>query len=161
MKIFLTIIYFIIIGQGCFFFGLLLPRERFDEDIFPYKSFGWERKGKVYNALRIKKWKCKVPDMSMITDKIFPKRISLGMTSKELDRLIKESCVAEFIHYVLSVLALGFYYIWKGKTGTILTILYIFGNLPYVIIQRYNRPKFVTLREKLKLREERTLNANV
>lgn len=161
MRILLTVIYFVLIGQGCFFFGLLLPRERFDEEAFPYKAYAWERKGKLYDVLHIKKWKRRVPDMSMVTDKIFPKRLSSGITVEELDRLVKESCVAELIHYILAVLGLGFYYIWKGKTGAVLTVLYILGNIPYIIIQRYNRPNFISLREKLKIREERTLRANV
>ncbi len=161
MRILLTVIYFILIGQGCFFFGLLLPRERFDEKAFPYKAFVWEGKGKIYDTLHIKKWKRRVPDMSMVTDKIFPKRLSSVISAEKLNRLVKESCVAEFIHYILSALGLGFYYIWKGKAGAVLTVLYILGNLPYIMIQRYNRPHFISLREKLKLREERTLSANV
>lgn len=158
MKILMTVIYFIVIGQGCFYFGLALPRRLFDEDSFPYKPFKWERDGRFYDKFRIKKWKAIVPDMSMITKLIFPKRIKANVTSAELDRLVKESCVAEMIHYVLCILSIGFYHIWKSKTGVILTILYFIGNVPYIMIQRYNRPNFISLREKLKLREERLAN---
>lgn len=158
MKILMTVIYFIVIGQGCFYFGLALPRRLFDEDSFPYKPFKWENDGRFYDKFRVKKWKAVVPDMSMITKLIFPKRIKTNVTSAELDRLVKESCVAEMIHYVLCILSIGFYHIWKSKTGVILTILYFVGNIPYIMIQRYNRPNFISLREKLKLREERLAN---
>ncbi len=160
MKIFWTILYFILIGQGCFYFGLALPREKFDEEGFPYKSFVWERNGRFYDKFHVKKWKSHVPDMSIITKLLFPKKVPSNITSKEVDRLIKESCVAEMIHYLLCILSVGFYHIWKGKTGVIISVFYFLGNLPYIMIQRYNRPNFISLRERLKLREERIANAN-
>lgn len=160
MKILFTIIYFILIGQGCFYFGLALPRKSFNENSFPYKSFKWEKDGKIYNKLYIKKWKSKVPDMSIITNLLFPKRVQANVTAEKLDRLIKESCVAEMIHYVLCVLSIGFYHIWKGKVGTIISVLYFIGNIPYILIQRYNRPHFISLRDRLILREARHINAN-
>lgn len=160
MKILMTVIYFTVIGQGCFYIGLALPRKAFDENSFPYRSFKWENNGKIYDKLKVKKWKSVVPDMSMITKLIFPKRIRGSVTSADLDRLAKESCVAEMIHYVLCILSVGFYHIWRGKTGVLLSVLYFLGNVPYIIIQRYNRPNFVSLRDRLALREERIANAN-
>ncbi len=160
MKILFTIIYFILIGQGCFYFGLALPRDKFYENKFPYKSFAWEKNGKIYDNLHIKKWKSRVPDMSMLTHLIFPKRVQANITAQKLDRLVKESCVAEIIHYILCVFSIGFYHIWKGKTGTIISVLYFLGNIPYILIQRYNRPHFISLRDKMILREERHINAN-
>ncbi len=160
MKVLITIIYFIFIGQGCFFFGLALPRNIFNEAGFPYKIYRWELGGKIYNKFYVKKWKSKVPDMSMVTNLIFPKRVRANVTSEDIDRLIKESCVAEFIHYILCVLSIGFYNIWKGKTGIILSLLFFIGNVPYIIIQRYNRPNFISLRDRLILREGKRVNAN-
>ena len=139
MKVLMTIIYFILIGQSCFFVGLMLPRKNFDESVFPYKSFRWEQSGKVYDKLHIKKWKSKVPDMSILTNLLFPKRIHTNVTPEELDRLVKESCVAEMIHCVLCILSIGFYNIWKGKTGTILSILYFLGNPNLNKIRTYCR----------------------
>lgn len=159
MKIIITIIYIIVIGQVGFFFGLSLPRDCFDEESFPYKSFAWERKGQIYSIFKIKRWKSKVPDMSMITKRIMPKKIKRNLTSADMDKLVKESCVAEMIHYVLCIFALGIYNIWKGSTGIVLAILYIvIGNVPYIVIQRYNRPNYIYVRDKLKLREERHEN---
>lgn len=160
MRIIMTVIYFILIGQGCFYLGLALPRKAFDEDGFPYKSFKWEKNGSVYDRFSVKKWKDHVPDMSKITKLICPKKVRSNITSAEVDRLVKESCVAEMVHYVLCVLSIGFYHIWKGKIGIILSTLYFLGNIPYIVIQRYNRPHFISLRDRLILREERLSNAN-
>ena len=39
--------------------------------------------------------------------------------------------------------------IWRGPGGVILTVIYIvFGNLPFLLIQRYNRPRLLRLAEK-------------
>lgn len=161
MKVLYTLIYITVIGQACFWAGLILPRDMFDENKLPYRLFKWERDGRVYDRLRIKKWKSKLPEMSTITKVIFPKKLKKDMTSADFDRLVKESCIAELSHYVLCIFSLGIYYIWEGKIGLLLTLLYsVFGNVTYIVIQRYNRPHFIAVRDKLKLREERRANAS-
>lgn len=162
MKILITAIYVVVVGQICFWLGLFLPRRIFDENAFPFKSFRWEKGGKVYDKLRIKKWKAKLPEMSKITKLIFPKKLKQNMTAEDFDRLVKESCVAELSHYVLFVCSMGIYYIWRGKLGSFLALVYgVLGNVTYIIIQRYNRPHFIAVRDKLKLREERRVNAKL
>ncbi len=162
MKIIALIIYITVIGQGCFFGGMALPREKFNENQFPYRTYKWEKGGSFYDIFCVKSWKTKVPDMSMLTDKLFSKKLHKNMTYRDIDRLVKESCIAEMSHYVLILLSLGIYHIWKGKMGVLLTILYnLFGNLPYIIIQRYNRPHLVSVRDRMKLREERRANGRL
>lgn len=156
MELLITLIYVTIIGQVCFFVGVALPRGRFNEKKFPFKPFKWEKSGKLYRFFKVKKWKAKLPDMSKYTSIIYPKKVYTKVTSREVDRLVKESCVAELIHYALSIMGIGIYYIWKkSRTGLILTILYILGNAPFIIIQRYLRPKYIALKGKIIIREER------
>ena len=156
MKFIETLIYVTIIGQLGFFVGVVLPRSMFNENRFPFKAFRWEKSGRIFDVIKVRKWKAKLPDMSRYTDMIYPKRVCSKITSKEVDRLIKESCIAEIIHIALSFLGIGIYYIWKkSHTGIILTVLYILGNLPFIIIQRYIRPKYINLKEKMIIREER------
>lgn len=160
MKILLTLIYVTVVGQVCFWTGLFLPRGIFNENRFPFREFKWEKGGKVYDKLGIKKWKAKLPEMSRITSLIFPKKLKNNMTSEDFDRLVKESCIAELSHYVLCVCSMGIYYIWRGKIGTFLALVYgVLCNATYVIIQRYNRPHFVAVRDKMRQREERQANA--
>lgn len=158
MNLLYTILYALFIGQAFFFIGLVLPRSKFCEDKFPYKLYAWEKNGKFYNRYRIKKWKEKVPDMSKLSRKLYTKKIH-KLTPDSIDRLVKESCVAEFVHYLLSISSLGIYEIWNNVTGIYLTIIYILGNIPFIMIQRYNRPNLIALREKLKLRKESQLRA--
>lgn len=162
MKIVITLVYILVVGLSCFFAGLIVPRYIFDEKKFPYREFKWENGGKVYERLRIKKWKARLPEMSKITSLIFPKKLKKNMTSEDFDRLVKESCIAELTHYILLVCSVGIYYIWRGRLGRFLAFIYgLLGNVTYIVIQRYNRPHFIAVRDRLRIREERRNGAKL
>ena len=54
--------------------------------------------------------------------------------------LIKETCVAEMTHFIVCLC--GFYCteIWECIGGIVLSLIYTLLNVPFIIIQRYNRP---------------------
>lgn len=126
------------------FIGRLLPKSWFHGDKFPYRCASWE--AKLFRFLRVHEWQDKVPDMSKIVPKLIPAK-KLGTDFRaQLPRMIEETCVAEFTHFVL--ILLGFYALrlWPGTGGAVVTAIYIlFGNLPFLIIQRYNRPRLQKL----------------
>lgn len=108
-------VYYGILAVVSFFIGRLLPKSWFHGDKFPYRCASWE--AKLFRFLRV-----------------------------QLPRMIEETCVAEFTHFVL--ILLGFYALrlWPGTGGAVVTAIYIlFGNLPFLIIQRYNRPRLQKL----------------
>lgn len=143
-----------LIGVTTFFFGRLLPKEWFRYGRFPYRSFTFEQEGRLYVKIGVRKWKEHFPDMSVILPKLIPsKRLPQSAAAFQVELMILESCVAEWIHILLAFLGFGCVMLWKGSGGWIISILYALGNLPYVIIQRYNRPKFIRLYQKLKARE--------
>lgn len=155
MKLLMSLIYVAVIGILAHYVGESLPRSLFSENKFPYRSFKWEKDGKFYKHLRIKKWKTRLPDMSRIMRDMLPKRVTYDATSENVSALIKETCVAECVHYWLCVFAVGIYLIWKNYVGVILTVVFILCNIPFIIIQRYNRPHLIRLKSKLLKREER------
>ena len=59
--------------------------------------------------------------------------------------MIRETCVAEFIHVLLCIASLGCLRIWPGFGGFCMAFLYTLGNIPFIMIQRYNRPRLVSL----------------
>ena len=70
--------------------------------------------------------------------------------------MIQETCVAELIHMLLSVTGLACLAIWPGLGGIAVTIVYILlGNLPFIIIQRYNRPRLERLLTLQQRKQER------
>ena len=64
------VIYMAALGVLSFVIGRLLPKSWFHADRFPYKTAACEPK--IYQALRVKSWQSKVPDMSRIFKKIMP-----------------------------------------------------------------------------------------
>ena len=155
MKLLMSIVYVAVIGILAHYVGESLPRGLFSEYKFPYRAFKWEKDGKFYNCLRIKKWKNHLPDMSRIMRDMLPKRITFDATSDNIDALIKETCVAECVHYWLCIFSVGIYLIWKNYVGVILALVFVACNIPFMMIQRYNRPHLIKLRNKLLKREER------
>lgn len=159
MELLLSIVYVLVLGILAHYVGESLPRSFFIIDAFPYKPFAWEKNGRIYEKLKIRNWKKKLPDMSRIMKDMLPKRVTTKDTADNLNALIKETCVAEFTHKVLCVLSIGIYLIWKDIVGVILSAVFIFCNLPFIIIQRYNRPHLISLYKKMIAREERRRDA--
>lgn len=160
MKLAVSIVYVAFIGILCFFIGESLPRDRFDENSFPYKIYKFEQNGKIYDKLQIKKWKCKVPDMSKIMKDMLPKSVFYNSTSEDLAKLIKETCVAEFIHLLLCFLSIGVYFIWCDGIGVLLCGITVLGNIPFILIQRYNRPHLIRIKNRLLKKELKAKSAH-
>ena len=157
MKLVYSAVYVAISGFIFYLIGEALPRKWFRENRFPYIDFVWEKKGKVYDKLKIKKWKNKLIDMSKIFSSMIPKAVSFDVTPAQIQALIKETCVAEFIHYILCFTSGGVYFIYNDLTGILVWILCIIGNIPFILIQRYNRPHLKALRDKM-LRRSAEIN---
>ena len=137
-------VYYALLGVASFFVGRLLPKSWFHGDRFPYRCASWE--AKLYRALRVHAWQDKVPDMSRIVPKLIPAKKLEGNFREQLPRMIEETCVAEFIHFLLILLSFYALRLWPGAGGAVFTAVYIlFGNLPFLIIQRYNRPRLQRL----------------
>lgn len=145
MQLLRTIRYILCTGIIIFVLGRVYPRKWIFEDKFPFKSFGFEKNGRIYNKINIMKWKTRLPDASIIITKIIPK----FMPRKRLDQnnqipiLIKETCIAEATHVLAAILGFGCVFIWEGIGGWIVSIAFLLFNLPFVIIQRFNRPRLI------------------
>ncbi len=147
-QFFKAIMIFAALGSIFFVIGEMLPRKNFDYTAFPFRSFKWEKDGRIYQKISIQKWKDRVPDMSKHVKTMFAKEIVSPRDPKYTHRLILETCVAELIHYVLILFSPIFQQYMSGIYGDIAALLYALGNLPFVLIQRYNRPRLIALMER-------------
>lgn len=157
MEFLNCVIYTAAIGVGSFILGRLMPTSWFREDRFPYRGYRWEHDGKTYQALGIRKWQNRVPDMSKIFPNIMQEKKMTNHYQHDLPIMIKETCIAEFIHVLLCIAGLAYIWLWPGMWGKIITVVYILANIPYILIQRYNRPRFLKLQEKLRQKDEENL----
>ena len=154
MPFLYSVLYVIAIGIASHFIGEALPR-RFRYDRFPYRAWKWEREGRIYDKLRIRAWKDRVPDMSRICGDMVPKRLGRCPTSEEVYRLVQETCVAEIVHVGLCLCAPVIWLFWQSWIGVVLSAIFVICTLPFMMIQRYNRPTLVSLAKRLAAREER------
>lgn len=150
----LCLIYAATLGLVSFLLGRELPKSWLHPDQFPFRTYAWEEK--LWKALKIRSWQAKVPDMSKIFPKLMPAKALTQKTAQNLPLMIQETCVAELTHGLLCLAGLYLLKIWPGVGGILLTVIYIvFGNLPFLLIQRYNRPRLQRLLEKQSRRMKR------
>ena len=156
MKLIQCAVYFAVTGIAGFLFGRILPKKWIDPQKGLYRCFAFERNGKPYERIGIHHWHNLVPNMSRILPFMMPAKNLKGNWRERLPLMIHETCVAELIHGLLCVS--GFYClrIWPGIGGMLIALIYIlFLNLPFVLIQRYNRPRLILLHQKSAQREQR------
>lgn len=136
--------------------GRLLPKNWFSYDKAPWRAWRWEKDGRVYQKIKIQRWQNKVPDMSKIFTKLMPaKSMDARPDQQQLLRMIQETCVAELVHALLCVLGLYLLLLWRGIGGILCYLVYVLlGNLPFLLIQRYNRPRLVRLYERREKQKE-------
>ena len=154
-----TVIYVLSLGVVAHLIGEGLPRRWFGWEKFPFYSMEWERGGRIYDRLRIRVWKDKLPDKSRFVKGMVPKRLGRCPSAEEVYRLVRETCVAESVHIALCILSFPIYFAWSNAAGVFFVLFFVICNLPFIVIQRYNRPALVQLARRLEQREERKRNA--
>ncbi|MBR3928770.1 MAG: hypothetical protein IKJ65_07200 [Clostridia bacterium] len=144
-----------IAGVATLFLGIPVPRQIFKADRFPFRTYAFEKEGKIYAKVLVHRWKDIVPDASKVISKMTKKRIKKDVDADAIKRLIQETCVAELVHWVLIVLTPVYSIGIDVKYGVLFSVFYTLGNLVFIIIQRYNRPRFVKMHTYMKMREMR------
>lgn len=109
-----------------------------------YKERKWERGGRIYQDMfKVKKWKSRVPELSDFIKSIYPKKYINEYSIDYLLTYLTESCKAELTHVAI-ILASLLFHAWNSFfTATVIFIIAFILNIPFIIIQRYNRPRIV------------------
>ena len=105
----------------------------------------------------VERWKTLVPDMSRLLPDMVKKQVDpTAVTAAQAAVLVQETCVAEAVHTASSLLGLLCLRLWPGWDGVLVwAVWFLLGNLPFILIQRYNRPRLLRLRNLLQRREQR------
>lgn len=141
-----------VIGILAHVIGEALPRRWFDASRFPYSAYAFERNGRFYEALGIRKWKNVLPDKSRIAPGTYRKAIrgsAQQHSAAHMERLLQETCVAECVHWALLVISPILLFTMESPAAYVMTPLYGLSNLPYIMIQRYNRPRLAVLSARM------------
>lgn len=153
----LCVVYLAAIGCLSFIVGRILPKFLFYENSFPFRIFSFEKEGEIYERIGIKSWQNKLPDMSKVFPSLMPSKKVKEESPVAIYRMVQETCVAEFIHGALAVLGFACIFIWKNIGGAVVSFLFLLGNIPFILVQRYNRPKLVRVYKKMLKREAKRL----
>ncbi|RDY71147.1 glycosyl-4,4'-diaponeurosporenoate acyltransferase [Halobacillus sp. SY10] len=115
-----------------------------------YRVRRWETQAKVYERLGVKKWKDRLPEAR--------KWFRRGKTAAHLrnpsqwDRFEKQTNRSELSHWV-QMLAAPFFFLFNPPwAGWIMVVYAILFNLPFIIVQRYNRVRMMRVKNRVFMR---------
>lgn len=139
----------LIIGVLSAIFGNFIPRKYIDYDKFPFRQYKFELNGRLYQFFLIDKWKLKLPDISEYIKSVFPKTFDTALYKKNehyFASFAKETCVSELVHFALILIAPLYIFLnWDIVWGINVMLIDIVVNIPFIMIQRYNRPRLARI----------------
>jgi len=134
----------IVIQVGFSLLGNKIPDKYFNEKSLFFRTRGWELF--LYRKIfKIQRWKRILPDGAGLFRKGFVKKNLKERDPGYLKAFIKETCRAEFVHW-LQLCSFWVFGLWSP--GFIIWIMLGYAmavNLPCIITQRYNRPRLARL----------------
>lgn len=141
-----NLLIFILISLAMTFICEKLPAKLYNYKRWMFRERHWEKGGKIYDSIfKVKKWKAKLPEISDFMRWRFNKKHLAETNNNYLSVFITESCKAEFTHWLIIISTVIFNF-WNGFFSSfLLFLLATILNFPYIIIQRYNRPRLLRL----------------
>lgn len=137
-----------------FFLCISMNKSFFDPNRKMYQPRKWEKGGKFYSdVLKINKWKDFLPQH--VGKDGFSKDHLDDLSIEYLDEFIMETCRGEWNHTMNCLYAIALLLMNDLIFGIVLTIALLLGNLPFAIIQRYNRFRLQKLRKTIIRKQER------
>lgn len=142
----------LVIGVLSTIVGNFIPRGYIRYNKFPFKEYRFENGGKFYCMFGIEKWKGYLPDISEYIKSVFPKKFSGDLFKKDdkyFERFAKETCVSELVHFTLIIISpLYLFFNWDIHWGVVAMLIDITVNIPFIMVQRYNRPRLVRITQR-------------
>lgn len=110
------------------------------------KSYNFEKNGNLWNKLfQVRKWKDIVPEGGQIFTGSYNKSELKDKSPVALKSFIIEINRAEVTHWMI-IFSLPLILLFNPRWTFIIHSLYaLASNIPFIIIQRYNRPRFERL----------------
>lgn len=116
-----------------------------DHDTWLTRTRRWERDGRIYERLHVRRWKDHLPEAGAWFGDGGSKRRLPGRTDSDLRRFAGETRRAEWVHWM----NIGFaptFALWCSAGVTAAMVLFaIVVHLPFVVVQRYNRARLLRL----------------
>lgn len=123
-----------------------IPNQFFEKNQKCFRTRKWEKAGTIWQKLfRVRSWKPYLPDGTKITNKGFDKTHLKHFDQAGLQQFVLETRRGEFAHWLMIPPALLFF-LWNPPWAGWIMVTYAFvANFPFIIVQRYNRPRLERL----------------
>ncbi len=120
-----------------------VPDVWLERDHAMFRERRWEDGGRIYQRLLgIRRWKRLLPDGSSLFRGGFPKKRLGERTQAYYRAFIRESRRAELAHWV-AIPPASLFFLWNPVgVGFVMIGYAVLVNLPCILAQRYNRPRF-------------------
>lgn len=130
---------------------LKIPDRYFSPKGFIFKERKWEKGGAFYEKVfKVRKWKRFLPDGGAVIKSGYRKRHLTDYSKENLERFLIESCRAELTH-LLAILPFWIFGLFAPPIFILYMFIYALAvNLPCMIAQRYNRPRFLKMLNRSK-----------
>ena len=136
-----------VIHLAVVFIAIRIPVGHFNPRGLFFQPRRWEKKGAIYqNFFKIKSWKKYAPDgAEFIKNRGFPKKKLRNTSTPYFKSFLLETCRAEMTHWAIIFFA-PFFFLWNRFWVGLIMILYaLVENLPLIMVQRYNRIRFLSI----------------
>lgn len=132
-----------------------LPVDRLAQDGPLTRLRAVERDGRVYEQLRIRRWKDRLPELGGVFPGGVSKRALRTGASADLRRLVVETRRAELVHWAIPAIVPVFA-VWNPAALMAAMAAYaVLANLPCLVVQRYNRGRLLRVLAGRERREAR------
>lgn len=132
-----------------------MPLSYFERPRRLFETFSFEKSGRFWQKqFKVRSWKKYLPDGTKVIGEGYDKSALEDSTALTLHRFVLETRRAEWTHW-LSIPPAFLFFLWNPPWGGWGMVLYaILFNFPFIVTQRYNRPRF----EKLYARKQQIEN---
>lgn len=121
--------------------GHRMPHARLADDGWLTRLRGWERDGRVYERIGIRRWKDVLPEAGALFRGGVSKRALPGRDSESLARFAAETRRAELVHWGVGAITPAFALWNPWPLFAAMAVYGILANAPFIAIQRYNRAR--------------------
>lgn len=116
-----------------------IPARVLADDSWLTRERAFERGGRRYESVRIRRWKGRLPEAGDVFEGGVSKRHLAGREDERLQAFVVETRRAEIGHWLAAVVSPVFV-IWNTVPIAIVMVVYgVAVNAPFIAIQRYNR----------------------
>ena len=107
-----------------------------------YRTYFWEKGGEIYQRIfRVRAWKDHLPSGGSLYPNNFSIKTLRSMKVEYLERWLRESCRAEFCHWIM-ILPGFLFFLWNSVEMAWGMVFYaVLNNVFPIVLQRFNRPR--------------------